>query len=59
LTALLADDFRGYRLHVGVCADDPVDLSHKEIRALAPDEHVALHHCMQGWSGVAQWAASR
>ena len=31
-------------LHVGGCINNPVDLSLNEIRALAPDEHVALHH---------------
>ena len=52
---LAADDFRGYRLRVGGCVENPVDLSLDEIRELGHDEHVALHHCIQGWSGVAQW----
>lgn len=52
---LVLDDFRGYRLHVGGCVENPVDLSVDEIRALAHDEHVSLHHCIQGWSGIAQW----
>ena len=52
---LAADDFRGYRLRVGGCVENPVDLSLDEIRALGHDEHVALHHCIQGWSGIAQW----
>jgi DMSO/TMAO reductase YedYZ molybdopterin-dependent catalytic subunit len=52
---LVADDFRGYRLRVGGCVENPVDLSLAEIRALGHDEHVSLHHCIQGWSGIAQW----
>jgi DMSO/TMAO reductase YedYZ molybdopterin-dependent catalytic subunit/thiosulfate reductase cytochrome b subunit len=49
------DDFRGYRLRVSGCVENPVDLSLDEIRALGHDEHVSLHHCIQGWSGIAQW----
>jgi len=50
-----SDDFRGYRLRVSGCVENPVDLSLEEIRALGHDEHVSLHHCIQGWSGIAQW----
>jgi DMSO/TMAO reductase YedYZ molybdopterin-dependent catalytic subunit/thiosulfate reductase cytochrome b subunit len=52
---LVADDFRGYRLRVSGCVENSVDLSLDEIRALGHDEHVSLHHCIQGWSGIAQW----
>ncbi|MFZ0033312.1 MAG: molybdopterin-dependent oxidoreductase, partial [Candidatus Cybelea sp.] len=52
---LVTDDFRGYRLRVSGCVENPVDLSLEEIRALGHDEHVSLHHCIQGWSGIAQW----
>jgi len=52
---LAADDFRGYRLCVGGLVENPVDLSLDEIRALGHDEHVSLHHCIQGWSGIALW----
>lgn len=53
---LAADHFRGYRLRVSGCVRNPVDLSLDDMRALAHDEHVSLHHCIQGWSGIAQWA---
>ncbi len=52
---LAAGDFRDYRLRISGCVENPADLSLEEIRALGYDEHVALHHCIQGWSGVAQW----
>lgn len=52
---LAADDFRNYRLRVGGRVANPVDLSLDAIRAIGHDEHVSLHHCIQGWSGVAQW----
>jgi len=49
------DGFAEYRLRVGGCVDNPVELSLADLRALGHDEHVALHHCIQGWSGIAQW----
>jgi DMSO/TMAO reductase YedYZ molybdopterin-dependent catalytic subunit len=52
---LAADEFRDYRLRVRGCVENPVDLSLSQIRALAHDEHISLHHCIQGWSGIAQW----
>jgi sulfoxide reductase catalytic subunit YedY len=52
---LEADDFRGYRLRVSGCVENPVGLSLDDIKALGHDEHVSLHHCIQGWSGIAQW----
>jgi len=26
-----------------------------EIQALGRDEHITMHHCIQGWTGIAQW----
>lgn len=52
---LAADEFREFRLRVGGCVEKPVELSLADLRGLGHDEHVALHHCIQGWSGVAQW----
>jgi len=48
-------DFRDYRMRVGGCVENPVELSLDELRALQREEHVSLHHCIQGWSGIAQW----
>jgi methionine sulfoxide reductase catalytic subunit len=53
---LALDDFRAYRLRVSGCVRNPVDLSLEDMRMLGHDQHVSLHHCIQGWSGVAQWA---
>jgi methionine sulfoxide reductase catalytic subunit len=52
---LAAEDFRGYHLRISGRIQNPTDLSMDQIRALGHDEHVALHHCIQGWSGIAQW----
>lgn len=49
------DGFRDYRLKVGGLVDNPVELSMAEIHALGNDEQITMHHCIQGWSGIAQW----
>ncbi|MBC5828923.1 MAG: molybdopterin-dependent oxidoreductase [Candidatus Eremiobacteraeota bacterium] len=51
---LVEGNFRDYPLRVSGCVANPVDLSLDDLRALGHDEHVALHHCIQGWSGIAQ-----
>ena len=52
---LAADNFRDYKLKVGGLVDRPVELSLSELAALGKAEHVSMHHCIQGWSGIAQW----
>ncbi|HEY5096140.1 MAG TPA: molybdopterin-dependent oxidoreductase [Candidatus Eremiobacteraceae bacterium] len=52
---LAADGFRAYHLRVVGCVGNPVELTLDDMRALGHDEHVSLHHCIQGWSGIAQW----
>ena len=53
---LLANErFRNYRLKVTGLVENPVELSLDDMRALGKSENISLHHCIQGWSGVAQW----
>ncbi len=52
----LADDgFRGYRLRVHGLVEDPVELSLDDLRAMGRQEQITMHHCIQGWSGIAAW----
>jgi DMSO/TMAO reductase YedYZ molybdopterin-dependent catalytic subunit len=52
----LADDgFREYRLRVHGLVECPVELSMDEIRAIDKQEQITMHHCIQGWSGIAEW----
>ncbi|WP_297827192.1 molybdopterin-dependent oxidoreductase [Mycobacterium sp.] len=53
--ALRDDDFRGYRLKVHGLVENPVELSLDQIKALPKQEQITLHHCIQGWSGIAEW----
>ena len=54
-TRLAADGFRDYRLLVHGLVEKPVELSLDELKALGKQEQITLHHCIQGWSGIAQW----
>ncbi len=52
---LAADGFRDYRLRVHGLVENPVDLTLDELAALGAQEQITLHHCIQGWSGIAAW----
>jgi len=53
--ALAAGDFKDYRLKVYGKVENPVELSLDELRALGQKTQITLHHCIQGWSGIAEW----
>jgi len=52
---LQRDNFRDYTLKIGGLVENPVELSLPQIRALTEEEQITMHHCIQGWSGIAQW----
>jgi DMSO/TMAO reductase YedYZ molybdopterin-dependent catalytic subunit/thiosulfate reductase cytochrome b subunit len=52
---LAKEGFQEFRLHVGGLVDNPVDLSLSDIERLGKTEHITMHHCIQGWTGVAKW----
>jgi DMSO/TMAO reductase YedYZ molybdopterin-dependent catalytic subunit len=47
--------FRDFRLKVGGLVERPVELSLADIEALGKTENITMHHCIQGWSGIAKW----
>ena len=53
--ALLDDQFASYRLRIHGLVAHPVDLSLADLRAMTEQKQTTLHHCIQGWSGIAQW----
>ena len=53
--ALAANGYRDYRLQVGGLVERPMELSLAQLRTLAPSEHITMHHCIQGWTGIAKW----
>jgi DMSO/TMAO reductase YedYZ molybdopterin-dependent catalytic subunit len=47
--------FKGFRLKVGGLVKNPVELSLAELERLGEAEHITMHHCIQGWTGIAKW----
>ena len=52
---LAGGGFKDYRLKVGGMVEHPLILSLDDLRALGGKENISLHHCIQGWSGIARW----
>jgi sulfoxide reductase catalytic subunit YedY len=50
------DRFDGYRLKIGGLVHNPVELSLLQLEAMEDEENITMHHCIQGWSGIAQWS---
>ena len=53
---LAANGFKDYRLKIRGLVENPVELSLDQLKALPQQSQITLHHCIQGWSGIAQWA---
>jgi methionine sulfoxide reductase catalytic subunit len=47
--------FLEFRLKVGGLVDNPVELSLADIERLGKAENITMHHCIQGWTGIAKW----
>ncbi|MDQ2732961.1 MAG: molybdopterin-dependent oxidoreductase, partial [Armatimonadota bacterium] len=54
-TKLAASHYKDYRLKVFGCVENPVELSLEDLRAMGEKSQITLHHCIQGWSGIAEW----
>lgn len=52
---LATDGFRKYRLKISGLVENPVELSLEDLAKLCDSEQITMHHCIQGWSGIAQW----
>jgi methionine sulfoxide reductase catalytic subunit len=52
---LAANNFRDFKLKVGGLVERPMELSLLDIQSLGKKQHITMHHCIQGWSGIAQW----
>jgi sulfoxide reductase catalytic subunit YedY len=52
---LAQNGFHNYRLKVGGLVENPVELSLDDIEHLAFVHDITMHHCIQGWSGIARW----
>ena len=53
---LEAADWQDYRLRVDGLVQHPLELSFRDILALAKRDQITQHFCIQGWSGIAKWS---
>jgi DMSO/TMAO reductase YedYZ molybdopterin-dependent catalytic subunit/thiosulfate reductase cytochrome b subunit len=53
--SLAANGFRDYRLRVSGLVENPVELSLVDLHRMNRRTQITLHHCIQGWSGIAEW----
>jgi sulfoxide reductase catalytic subunit YedY len=54
-TALAQDDFHDFVLEIGAVGSRPVQVPLDRLKALPQQEQIAMHTCMQGWTGIAKW----
>jgi len=52
---LAENNFKDYKLKIGGLVDNPVELSLEELKNLGMQQNITMHHCIQGWSGIAEW----
>lgn len=52
---LAANGFKEYTLKIGGLVDNPVELTLEELKKLGLEQKITMHHCIQGWSGIAEW----
>jgi DMSO/TMAO reductase YedYZ molybdopterin-dependent catalytic subunit len=53
--ALLAGDFRDWRLHVGGLVARPLAISLDQLKALPQRTQITRHDCVEGWSAIGRW----
>jgi DMSO/TMAO reductase YedYZ molybdopterin-dependent catalytic subunit/thiosulfate reductase cytochrome b subunit len=52
---LVAENFASYRLRISGLVEAPREFSLADLKAMAKQEQITTHFCIQGWSGVAEW----
>jgi len=52
---LAKDGFKAYRLKIVGLVEQPMEFSLEDLRAMEKKSQITLHHCIQGWSGIAEW----
>jgi len=52
---MAGSSFQDYRLKVSGLVENPVELSLADLTRLGAQDQITMHHCIQGWSGIAQW----
>ena len=56
--ALVANDFKDYRLSVTGLVEKPLSLSLDELRNMPARTQITRHDCVEGWSCIAKWSGT-
>jgi methionine sulfoxide reductase catalytic subunit len=56
--ALSQNGFKDYRLKVHGLVERPMEFSLDDLQKMEKRSQTVMHHCIQGWSGIAQWAGA-
>jgi sulfoxide reductase catalytic subunit YedY len=52
---MVENNFADYKLKIGGLVENPVELSLEELKKMGKEQNITMHHCIQGWSGIAEW----
>lgn len=52
---LAKNNFRDYKLKIKGLVENPIELSLDDLKNLTKTQNITMHHCIQGWSGIAEW----
>lgn len=52
---LAENDFKDYKIKITGLVENPVELSLEELKNMEKEQNITMHHCIQGWSGIAEW----
>ncbi len=53
---LVDGDFKDWALEITGLVDNPLRLTLADLQALPKQSQITKHHCIQGWTAIAQWA---
>lgn len=49
------NDFKDFKLKICGLVENPIELSLEELKKMGLEQNITMHHCIQGWSGIAEW----
>ena len=52
---LVEDGFSAWRLEINGLVETPLSLTLAELHQMPVQTQITKHHCIQGWSGIAEW----
>ncbi len=53
---LKGNNFKDYKLKIYGLVENPIELSLDDLKKMGREETIEMHSCIQGWTGIAEWA---